>query len=108
MATQQEYLDDLVRKTMVEDEGGTYIVRGPIALPVFFPMPFDPSASSPEQWRDRVLANFRDVYLAWWTNAFEALRAELAGQAFADKSTGNAGVEYNPDTGLFEERGTPP
>ena len=114
MATQQEYLDDLERKLMVEvkinDLGKKiYAVRGPIALPAYDAMPFDPTRATPEQWRAAVLANFQDVYLEWWTNAFSALAAQLAGQTFSERSLlTNAGVEYNPDTSLFEERGVPP
>jgi hypothetical protein len=109
MASQQDYLDDLERKHMVRvstNEKGekSYDATHAMMPPPFYCQPYDASIMFPEQWRDKVLANFQTQYLNWWYNAFVALKAQQDQQAFSDGSGANIGADYNPATGLYEPR----
>jgi hypothetical protein len=109
MASQQDYLDDLERKHLVQvttNEKGEKVYTVPHSLlpPAFYCQPYTPDVMFPEQWRDRVLVNFEQQFLAWWYNAFRALKSQQDAQAFDDGSTKGIGVELNKETGLFEPR----
>lgn len=104
MAIRQEYLDDLERKGLVTVTGADgakqYRPRTMMSPPSYNCQPYIPAAMSPDQWRDLVLKNFTEVYLAWWVSAFEALR-----DAAPDPQSMMAKTYlpvYNPDTQLWE------
>lgn len=113
MASQQDYLDDLERRFLVEvkvNEKGekTYTPRSAIAVPMFIAMPYSHEIMFPQQWRESVLKNFTEVYLKWWTEAFEALRAQMSDQVVAAAVTETSMYVYNQATELWEERPMPP
>lgn len=110
MATRQQYLDDLERRMMVRvtvNASGEKVYSVPGAFlnpPAFYAMPYMPERMTPAEWRAGVLQNFTDVYLAWWTESFDALRAQIAGQPKDEAQETTTVAVYNPDTGLWENQ----